>query len=321
MWTWSPWTHSPKGVNVDAESKSSKCGRGVRKAINVDAESKSSKCGRGVQKAINVDAESVDAEAKSSKCGRGARKAINVDAKSMDAESKSINVDAEYKSSKCGREVRDAESKSSKCERGVRKAINVDEKYVDAESKSSKCGRGVRKAINVNAESESNLCSCRDEVLRRCSAPEVLVCLICRKPALLLGRLLVALPDVSSVAVAIVVRWRCPGRAMKDSSSVVERLRIPRGRKSESAVVPVFVIPVILTSLRLRCEASGLLLALHGHIETFSKVPKRLYRLFDAPVNLGPFSSGCRKAAAFVTRMGNFIQFSLDFGLVISGVL
>ncbi|OWM88502.1 hypothetical protein CDL15_Pgr011733 [Punica granatum] len=26
----------------------------------------------------------------------------------------------------------------------------------------------------------------------------------------------------------------------------------------------------------------GLLLALHGHIETFSKVPKRLYRLFDA---------------------------------------
>ncbi|PKI59989.1 hypothetical protein CRG98_019621 [Punica granatum] len=52
-----------------------------------------------------------------------------------------------------------------------------------------------------------------------------------------------------------------------------------------------------------------LLLGLHGHIEMFSKVPKRLYRLFDAPVNLGPFSSGCRRAAAFVTRMGNFIQF------------
>ncbi|PKI70468.1 hypothetical protein CRG98_009138 [Punica granatum] len=28
----------------------------------------------------------------------------------------------------------------------------------------------------------------------------------------------------------------------------------------------------------------GLLLALHGHIETFSKVPKGLYRLFDTPV-------------------------------------
>ncbi|OWM68432.1 hypothetical protein CDL15_Pgr026976 [Punica granatum] len=87
------------------------------------------------------------------------------------------------------------------------------------------------------------------KLLRRCSAPGVVVCLICRKPALLLGRLLVALPDVSSVAMAIVVRWRCPGRAMKDSSSVVERLRIPRGRKSESAIVPVFVVPVILTSL------------------------------------------------------------------------
>ncbi|OWM84582.1 hypothetical protein CDL15_Pgr014152 [Punica granatum] len=50
----------------------------------------------------------------------------------------------------------------------------------------------------------------------------------------------------------------------------------------------------------------GLLLALHGHIETFSKVPKRLYRLFNAPVSLGPSSSECRRAAAFVTRMGNF---------------
>ncbi|OWM72892.1 hypothetical protein CDL15_Pgr028276 [Punica granatum] len=50
----------------------------------------------------------------------------------------------------------------------------------------------------------------------------------------------------------------------------------------------------------------GLLLGLHGHIETFSKVPKRLYRLFDALVNLGPFSSKCRRAAAFVPRMGNF---------------
>ncbi|PKI74110.1 hypothetical protein CRG98_005489 [Punica granatum] len=49
-----------------------------------------------------------------------------------------------------------------------------------------------------------------------------------------------------------------------------------------------------------------LLLALHGHIETFSKVPKRLYRLFDTPVSLGPFSSRCHRAAAFVTRMGNF---------------
>ncbi|OWM71810.1 hypothetical protein CDL15_Pgr020687 [Punica granatum] len=65
----------------------------------------------------------------------------------------------------------------------------------------------------------------------------------------------------------------------------------------------------------------GLLLALHGHIETFSKVSKRLYRLFDAPVNLGPFSSGCRRAATFVTRMGNFVQIWSDLGLVIFRVL
>ncbi|OWM85342.1 hypothetical protein CDL15_Pgr021097 [Punica granatum] len=108
---------------------------------------------------------------------------------------------------------------------------------------------------------------------------------------------------------------------MRDSSSGVERLRIPRGRKSKSVVVLAFVVPVILTSLishgitsnlwdpifeGLDVRPPGLLLALHGHIETFSKVPKQFYRLFDAPVSLGPFSSGCRRAAAFVTRMGNF---------------
>ncbi|OWM68462.1 hypothetical protein CDL15_Pgr026432 [Punica granatum] len=126
----------------------------------------------------------------------------------------------------------------------------------------------------------------------------------------------VALPGASFIAGAIVVCWGSPRRAMRDSSSRVERLRIPRGRKSESAVVLVFVVPVILTSLVSHGITSdlgpdvrppGLLLALHGHIETFSKVPKRLYRLFDAPVSLGPFSSGCRRAAVFVTRMGNFL--------------
>ncbi|PKI48610.1 hypothetical protein CRG98_031029 [Punica granatum] len=63
---------------------------------------------------------------------------------------------------------------------------------------SSKYRRGVRKAINADAN------------------PNVL---ICRKPASPLGRLLVALPDVGSVAGAIVVCWGCPGLAMKDSSS------------------------------------------------------------------------------------------------------
>ncbi|OWM64713.1 hypothetical protein CDL15_Pgr000849 [Punica granatum] len=75
------------------------------------------------------------------------------------------------------------------------------------------------------------------KLFRRCFAPGVLVCLIYRKSALLLGQLLVAIPDASFVAGAIVVCWGCPCLAMRDSSYVVERLRIPRGRKSESAVV------------------------------------------------------------------------------------
>ncbi|OWM91124.1 hypothetical protein CDL15_Pgr010154 [Punica granatum] len=57
------------------------------------------------------------------------------------------------------------------------------------------------------------------------------------------------LPEAGFPARAIVVCWGCPGLAMRDSSSRVERLRIPRGRKSEFAVVPAFVVPVILTSL------------------------------------------------------------------------
>ncbi|OWM90642.1 hypothetical protein CDL15_Pgr018969 [Punica granatum] len=87
------------------------------------------------------------------------------------------------------------------------------------------------------------------KLFHRYFAPGVAVCLICRKSALLLGRLLVALPGAGFIAGAIVVCWGCPRRAMRDSSSRVERLRIPRGQKSESAVVLVFVVPVILTSL------------------------------------------------------------------------
>ncbi|OWM85996.1 hypothetical protein CDL15_Pgr003948 [Punica granatum] len=80
-------------------------------------------------------------------------------------------------------------------------------------------------------------------------ASGVAMCLICRKSALLLGQLLVALPDASFVAGAIVVCWGCPSLAMRDSNSGVECLRIPRSRESESAVVPAFVVLVILTSL------------------------------------------------------------------------
>ncbi|OWM86983.1 hypothetical protein CDL15_Pgr016020 [Punica granatum] len=103
-----------------------------------------------------------------------------------------------------------------------------------------------------------------------------------------------------------------------------ERLRTLLDRGTESAVVLAFVVPVILTSLVNHGITSDLgpdarpprlLLALHGHIETFSKVPKRLYRLFDTPVSLGPFSSRCHRAAAFVTRMGNFCSNLLGFVL------
>ncbi|PKI64868.1 hypothetical protein CRG98_014735 [Punica granatum] len=47
--------------------------------------------------------------------------------------------------------------------------------------------------------------------------------------------------------------WKegCPSLVMWNSSSEVERLRIPRGRKLESAIVLMFVVPVILTSLAL----------------------------------------------------------------------
>ncbi|OWM83042.1 hypothetical protein CDL15_Pgr016524 [Punica granatum] len=77
------------------------------------------------------------------------------------------------------------------------------------------------------------------ELFHRCFASGVAVCLICRKSALLLGQLLVALPGAGFIAGAIVVCWGCSGCAMMDSSSGVERLRILRGRKSESAVVLV----------------------------------------------------------------------------------
>ncbi|OWM82732.1 hypothetical protein CDL15_Pgr024882 [Punica granatum] len=122
------------------------------------------------------------------------------------------------------------------------------------------------------------------KLLRRCSAPGVVVCLICRNPALLLGRLLVALLDVSSVAVAIVVRWR---RALWWSAYV------SRGVGNQS-------LP------GLDARPLGFMWARYGHIEMFSTMPKWLYRLFDVLVSLGPISSRCHRAAAFVTRMGNF---------------
>ncbi|OWM64694.1 hypothetical protein CDL15_Pgr010452 [Punica granatum] len=53
--------------------------------------------------------------------------------------------------------------------------------------------------------------------------------LIYLRSATPLGWLLFALPDADPAAEAIVAHWGCPGRMMRDSSSGVERLRIPRG--------------------------------------------------------------------------------------------
>ncbi|PKI74526.1 hypothetical protein CRG98_005068 [Punica granatum] len=54
---------------------------------------------------------------------------------------------------------------------------------------------------------------------------------------------------------------------------------------------------------RPQCEAFGapiVLLAMHGYIETFSMMPQRLYRWFDAPVGFGPFSSRLSRTARTV---------------------
>ncbi|PKI50068.1 hypothetical protein CRG98_029537 [Punica granatum] len=74
------------------------------------------------------------------------------------------------------------------------------------------------------------------KLLRRCFALGVAGCLIYRKPALLLGRLLVALPSAGFVAGAIVVCWGCPGRAMRDSSSGFARVKGPKDSTSECVV-------------------------------------------------------------------------------------
>ncbi|OWM91541.1 hypothetical protein CDL15_Pgr024865 [Punica granatum] len=189
---------------------------------------------------------------------------------------------------------------SSKCGREVRKAVKMDSKYWTRSPESSKyCGCY---AVGTWWLASISICRTIKNLLDNGIRYAAVKALICRRLVSLLGRLLVC--------------WGCPSLVIWDSSSRVERLRTPRDRESESAVVLAFVVPVILTSLvshgitsdlGLDARPPGLPLALHGHIETFSKVPKRLYRLFDAPVSLGPFSSGCRRAAAFVTRMGNFL--------------
>ncbi|PKI70462.1 hypothetical protein CRG98_009132 [Punica granatum] len=113
---------------------------------------------------------------------------------------------------------------------------------------SSKCGLEVHKAINVDAKSRKQcyavgtrwlvliaICRTIKNLLDNGIRYATVKALICRR----LVPLLVRLP----------VCWGCPSLVMWDSSSGVERLCIPRGRKSEFAIVLVFIVPVILTSL------------------------------------------------------------------------
>ncbi|OWM77788.1 hypothetical protein CDL15_Pgr011149 [Punica granatum] len=112
--------------------------------------------------------------------------------------------------------------KSSKCGREIRKSVKIDSKYWTRSPESSKyrgCAVGTRWLASIAiCRTIKNLL---DNSIRYAAAKA----LIYRRLVPLLGRLPVC--------------WGCPSRTMRDSSSEVERLRIPRGRKSESAVVLV----------------------------------------------------------------------------------
>ncbi|OWM77781.1 hypothetical protein CDL15_Pgr012483 [Punica granatum] len=168
---------------------------------------------------------------------------------------------------------------SSKCGHEVQKAVKMDSKYWTRSLESSKY-RGCY-AVGTRWLASIAICRTIKNLLDNGIRYAAVKALICRRLVPLLGWLPVC--------------WGCPSLVLCHSSSRVEHLRTPRDRESESAVVPAFVVPVILTSLVSHGITSdlgpnarppGLLLALHGHIKTFSKVPKRLYRLFDAPREL-----------------------------------
>ncbi|OWM75288.1 hypothetical protein CDL15_Pgr012248 [Punica granatum] len=130
--------------------------------------------------------------------------------------------------------------KSSKCGREVRKVVKMDLKYWTRSPESSKY-RGCY-AVGTRWLVSIAICRTIKNLLDNGIRYVAVKALICRRLVPLLGRLPVC--------------WGCPGLVMWDSSSRVERLHTLRDRESESAVIPAFVVPVILTSLRPRCEAS-----------------------------------------------------------------
>ncbi|PKI68236.1 hypothetical protein CRG98_011372 [Punica granatum] len=108
--------------------------------------------------------------------------------------------------------------------------------------------------------------------------------------------------------------WGCPSVAFVAVACKKELLRrMLFSFGSSQRPVKSFVLAMRLGSCFRRplCEASGgkLLWAMHGHIETFSMTSQRLYWLFDASIDLGPFSSRCHRAATSVTCWGFLLRF------------
>ncbi|PKI51277.1 hypothetical protein CRG98_028341 [Punica granatum] len=166
--------------------------------------------------------------------------------------------------------------KSSKCGREVRKVVNVDSKYWTRSPESSKY-HGCY-AVETRWLALIAICRTIKNLLDNGIRYAAVKALICWRLLPLLGRL--------------PVYWGCPGlvigtRALGWSTYVprgIGNQSLPFGsprRPMESFCFgdanggPAFKGP--------DARPPGLLLALH--IETFSKLPKRLYRLFDAPLS------------------------------------
>ncbi|PKI72862.1 hypothetical protein CRG98_006730 [Punica granatum] len=153
------------------------------------------------------------------------------------------------------------------------------------------------------------------KVLRQCLTLGAAVGLICRKPASLLELLPVGLPETDLAARAVVLDLSEAGLVIGAVASWTAR---NWARRWGGRALPEASLAVGAVSEGLDARLPGLLLGMHGYIETFSMKPQQLYRLFDEPVDLGPFSSGCHRAVAFVTRTGDFChdpKFRHDFSL------
>ncbi|OWM77175.1 hypothetical protein CDL15_Pgr026171 [Punica granatum] len=89
----------------------------------------------------------------------------------------------------------------------------------------------------------------------------------------------------------LLVHWGCLVRVTSDLSSWVERLRAPRDRRPESAIVLVFAIPVILSSLVSHGITSDVEAQVKGSVgNACSSVSSRLgdpWRVFYLAMQMG----------------------------------